>query len=300
MTGIIFAIITVLAWGAWLAPSQKVQFANPQIKTMYVAFGNLLLATVVLFIAGAHQLTSSIFWLPFIGGIIWAISGQFAFTATSKLGMAKAFGTWAPLNILMGLVWGIILWNEWSDASATTIIWVIASVVILIAGIMFIVFSGSNNGKVAQTSKETLIGFFGAFMAGILWGTYYVPSAYFAKDINVSAYITAFPLAVGMFTGSFILALITKKTFALSSGAAYLRTLSTGLLWGIGNFSMLLMIGQIGQGKGATIAQLCVVVNAVIGIWYFKEPAPKSRAAKLIMIGVVLASIGGIILGNIK
>ena len=76
MTGIIFAIITVLAWGAWLAPSQKVQFANPQIKTMYVAFGNLLLATAVLFIAGAHQLTSSIFWLPFIGGIIWALGGS--------------------------------------------------------------------------------------------------------------------------------------------------------------------------------------------------------------------------------
>jgi hypothetical protein len=34
MKGIIFAIITVLAWGAWLAPSQKVQFANPQIKTI--------------------------------------------------------------------------------------------------------------------------------------------------------------------------------------------------------------------------------------------------------------------------
>ena len=36
MTGIIFAIITVLAWRAWLAPSQKIQFANPQIKTMYL------------------------------------------------------------------------------------------------------------------------------------------------------------------------------------------------------------------------------------------------------------------------
>ncbi len=126
------------------------------------------------------------------------------------------------------------------------------------------------------------------------------PSAWFAKDTDVSAYITAFPMAVGMFAGALILALATRKSFALPSGIIYLRTLSTGLLWSIGNFAMLLMIGEIGQGKGATIAQLCVVVNAVIGIWFFKEPVPRSRAAKFIFIGVILAATGGIILGNLK
>jgi glucose uptake protein len=32
MLGIFYALITVLAWGTWLAPSQNVPFKNQQIK----------------------------------------------------------------------------------------------------------------------------------------------------------------------------------------------------------------------------------------------------------------------------
>ena len=32
MLGIFYAVITVLAWGTWLAPSQNVPFKNQQIK----------------------------------------------------------------------------------------------------------------------------------------------------------------------------------------------------------------------------------------------------------------------------
>ena len=63
---------------------------------------------------------------------------------------------------------------------------------------------------------------------------------------------------------------------------------------------MLLLVGVLGAGKGFTIAQLSVVVNALIGIYWLHEPAPNTRAATLTLIGCVLATIGGIMLGNLQ
>jgi glucose uptake protein len=76
--------------------------------------------------------------------------------------------------------------------------------------------------------------------------------------------------------------------------------MSTGILWAIGNYGALAMMEIIGTGRGFTIAQLCVVVNAVVGIYILKEPNPKSRAARLTLVGVLIAMVGAILLGNIK
>jgi len=108
MSGIFHAITTVLAWGTWLIPSQNVSYRNQQIKTFHVAAANLLLASLVMLILGFDHLTLPIFWPPFIGGLIWAVGGFCAFTATHKIGVTKAFGVWAPLNIIVSIIWGAI------------------------------------------------------------------------------------------------------------------------------------------------------------------------------------------------
>jgi glucose uptake protein len=56
----------------------------------------------------------------------------------------------------------------------------------------------------------------------------------------------------------------------------------------------------IGTGKGFTIAQLGLVVNALVGIFVLKDPKPATRAASITLAGVILAMLGGIILGNLK
>ena len=48
MLGFVYALVTVLAWGTWLAPSQHIVFKNQQIKTFYVAAANLVLAAGML------------------------------------------------------------------------------------------------------------------------------------------------------------------------------------------------------------------------------------------------------------
>ncbi len=296
MLGIFWAIITVLAWGAWLAPSQNVPMRGQQTRTFYVTLAVMLMAIIVALAQGIYVLTLDTFWLPFIGGLIWAISGLSAFVGTNKLGMAKAFGIWAPMNIIVSIAWGIILFGEFLKTGATNIILAIVAVLVIIGGILLIIFAGEGEKKTEESKKTMMLGLVGAFGAGIGFATYFVP----IRISEISMWVAMLPLSIGMFVGGIILVVVSKSPLKLEKSSHYYRVLSTGLLWGIGNYGALKMMELIGTGKGFTIAQLCVVVNALIGIFWLKSPKPGTKAARLTLIGIIFAMIGGIVLGNLK
>ena len=298
MTGILFAIITVAAWGSWLAPSQTVPFKNQQIKTFYVAASNLVLAFCAGLFQGFKGLSVSTFWFPFSGGLIWAVSGYFAFLGTNRIGIARAIGIWAPLNIIASILWGILLFGEFLKTSGLGIIITISSILAIIIGIlMIILFKEKAPGNQTKSDKKLQItGIIGAVIAGILWGSYFIP----IRISSVSMWVAAFPLAVGIFVGSIILVLFTGKSIILEKPSHYLRVCITGILWGIGNYASLRMMELIGTGRGFTIAQLNVALNALFGIFLFKRPHPKSKAAVFTIIGIAIALAGGIVLGSFK
>jgi glucose uptake protein len=69
--------------------------------------------------------------------------------------------------------------------------------------------------------------------------------------------------------------------------------LGAGVLFGIGNLTLLGLVARVGTGAGFTIAQLSLVVNASLGIWVFRVPAPGTRQARIVVAGIVLAGLGG-------
>jgi glucose uptake protein len=296
MNSLLFALITVFGWGTWLAPSQKVIFPNQQVKTLYVVAANLGIATVVALWQGSvWDLSPATFWLTFLGGMIWAVGGLSAFTATNTLGMAKAFGVWAPLNIIVSLIWGAVLFDEFVNLSGKTIVWLVAAIVMILVGVPLIIFAKGTDGD-EQKPGAFRLGLIGAVGAGILWGSYFIP----VKYAGVSPWAGAFPSALGMVSGGVLLALPSRRSWKLASPGDALRACLTGLLWSVGNYGMLLLVDAIGAGKGFTISQTAVVVSALISIYWLHEPAPKTRAAGLTFIGCVLATLGGIVLGNLK
>lgn len=295
MLGLLYALVTVLAWGTWLAPSQNVVFRNQQIKTFYVAVANLALALVVLLLQGARGLTWSVFWPPFLGGLVWAVSGFLAFTATNRLGMARAFGLWAPINVLVSIVWGIVIFGEMLNEGPQTLLLLALALAITLAGVLLIIFARGFGGP-AGSRSVLLPGLLAALGAGVLWGSYYIPIQLSAA----SMWVAAFPLSVGIFTGSAVLAAFSRQPLRLDRRDDLLRVLSTGLLWGIGNYGMLLLVGEFGAGRGFTISQLGIVVNGLLGIYLLKDPPPKSRAAALTLLGCLCATAGGILMGTLK
>lgn len=298
MLNLLYALIPVFAWGTWLAPSQNVPYPNQQVKTFYVTAANLGLSLLVLLIQGVGSLsvlTASSFWLVFLGGVIWALSGLCAFTATAKIGLARAFGIWAPLNIVVSMLWGALLFHEFPDTSAAGRLTLVAAAVIVIAGVLMIIFAKGGAVPDGQGRKDAWLGYAGAVGAGILWGSYFIP----IKVADISMWVGGFPLALGMLAGSALLVVAARQAPRLARPSDAGRTVLTGVIWGVGNYGMLLLVAALGAGRGFTIAQLSVVVNALVGIFWLKDPEPRSRAAWLTLAGCVLATVGGILLGNL-
>ncbi len=295
MLGLFYALITVLAWGTWLTPSQQVAFKGQQVRTFYVAVTNFVLASLVAAGQGFGQITAAMFWFPFAGGLIWAVSALCAFTATEKLGMARAYGIWAPLNIIVSLVLGTVLFREFVALSSLNLLLLFGALAFIIVGVLMIVFA-KGAGERSRNRHTFMIGLGGALGAGGLWGAYYIP----IKVSQASMWVAAFPLACGILTGCAALVLLKRQSVKLAKRSDYIRVLSTGALWSLGNYGMLLLVDHLGAGKGYTIAQLALVVNALCGIYLLKDPPPQTRAARLTLVGCLLATAGGIVLGNLK
>lgn len=296
MNSLFYAFITLLGWGTWLAPSQKVVFPNQQIKTLYVVLTNLIIAIAVAFWRGGlREVTPEMFWLTLLGGIIWAGGGWCAFTATNKLGIAKAFGIWAPINIIVSLIWGAVLFDEFINFSGRAILLLVIAIISILVGVLLIIFA-KGTGDTTESASASQLGILGAVGAGIFWGSYFIP----VKYSGVSPWAGAVPLAIGMAVGGILLALASRGTWRLNARGDYARASLTGALWSLGNYGALLLVDVIGAGKGFTIAQISVVVSALIGIYWLHEPPPGTRVANQTLIGCVLAMLGGILLGNLR
>jgi glucose uptake protein len=299
MEGIIFAFITVLAWGSWIAPSQNVPLKGQQTRTFYTSFAVLVLGTVVAAVYGFKGLSTETFFGPVAGGLLWAFSCWFAFVGVSKIGMAKAFGIWAPMNVIVGIIWGIVLRGEFIHTSTQNQLMALLAVAVMIGGIVIIVFSGdSDKSKVSR--KDKILGLLGTAGAGVGFASYFIPIN-IATDghPDFTMWVGTFPLAIGMFAGSIILVVLSKSALKLEKGKHYPLILLSGVLWAIGNYGALVMMKpeNLGTGQGFAVAQLCMVVNAILGIYIFKTPRPRSRAANLTLIGVLVAAVGGAIFG---
>ncbi|HEX6077807.1 MAG TPA: GRP family sugar transporter [Micromonosporaceae bacterium] len=291
----VYGALTVVCWGTWIGVSQMVDARHNEIRTFYVTLGNFVLAASVLLMR--WDALSDLSWKalvpPLAGGVLWTLGNLCAFSGTTRIGIARAAGVWTPLNIAMGFLWGVLLFGEFSRVSAGEVTALAATVLAIILGLLLIVFAkGGNSGQ----GSGTLLGVAAAGGAGLLWGTYFVP----VKASAASSWVANFPLAVGMLAGATALVLFSRTRPVLTSRRDYLMLSFAGTLWGTGNLGMLFLVEAVGAGKGFTIAQLSLLLNAVVGIYFFRDPPPRSRATAITVFGILLAGSGGVLLGNLK
>ena len=76
--------------------------------------------------------------------------------------------------------------------------------------------------------------------------------------------------------------------------------LGAGVLFGIGDLTLLGLVARVGTGTGFTIAQLSLLVNASIGIWAFHVPKPGTPQARKVLAGILIAGAGGCVIGAMR
>ena len=164
-----------------------------------MALTYLVMAVIVALFRGIGSLTLGTFMLPFLGGLIWAVSCLAAFTGTDKIGMAKAFGIWAPMNIVVSIIWGMILFGEFLRTGLANQITAFISVLVIIIGILLIIFAGeSGNIQRSKSKKDMTIGLIGA---GLFANTTLLPALKKVPGVNLRGVATATGLS-GHHTGT--------------------------------------------------------------------------------------------------
>ena len=292
----LLALVIVLSWGSWIPLAQAAPDVPQRTRTLYATVGNLAFATVALLAGSGHLLFGwREFWLPLAGGLVWTAGNFSAFRASEKIGLARAAGSWTPLNVIIAFVWGALLFGELDHFGDRRLTLLVAALVLILVGVLLIVRSqnAERTGTVVGTSFRS--GLLWAGIAGVLWGSYFVP----AQWARVPSQVGNFPLAIGIFLAGAALALPARERTRLPARVTALQ-LGAGVLFGVGNLALLGLVSRVGTGVGFTIGQLSLLVNASIGIWVFKVPPPGSRAARVALVGILLAGVGGGVIGVLR
>jgi glucose uptake protein GlcU len=294
----LLAVVTVTALGTWIPLAQLLPGTPERSRIFYVAVGNVVFAGLALLVSGADMVFDwRSFWLPLAGGVVWTAGNYCVFRASATIGLARAAGTWTPLNIVVAFAWGAVLFGELDGFSAARFAVLGVAFLTVVAGVLLI--AGSRDGRSEPTGSggpaAARTGLLWAGAAGILWGSYFVPAQWAAVPPQVSN----FPLALGILGGALALALPTGEPVKLGVRAASAQ-LGAGVLFGIGNLALLALVARVGTGTGFTIAQLSLAVNAGIGIWLFHVPQPGTSQARKVLTGIVVAGIGGCVIAAMR
>jgi glucose uptake protein GlcU len=300
---VLLAVVMVAALGTWIPLAQLLPGTPERSRLVYVAIGNVVFAGIAL-LAGGTALGFSwrSFWLPLAGGVVWTAGNYCVFRASRMIGLARAAGTWTPLNIVVAFTWGAVLFGELDGSSSARFAILGVAFLGVVVGVLLIVGSSTGPSEPPPSSSPppgasaepgrrpapARAGLLWAGAAGILWGSYFVPAQWAA----VPAQVSNLPLALGILGAALALALPAGEPVKLGARATSVQ-LGAGALFGIGNLALLTLVARVGTGTGFTIAQLSLLVNASIGIWVFHVPEPGTRQARKVMVGIVIAGIGG-------
>ncbi len=305
MSTFLISLLPVLGWGTWLAVSQDVRSPNPRAKTLYAVLANLAVSAGVFLLTGSAWDRPS-FWPVFLGGLLWSVGGTAAFAAAERIGLARGAGIWVPVNLAVGLGWGVFLFRELEGTSAAVKALTALSAAVLAGGVLLILYARKGEAPESggradpderpRRSGRSVTGMLLAALAGLFFGTYFIP----IRASGVSAWSAALPMSLGMAAGTLALCLAHPAAPVMARPGHYLRSGLSGALWAAGNYGMLLLAERIGTGRGFSIAQLNLVVSAAAGIYVFRDPPPKTRAARTVLAGCAAAAAGGVLLGLVK
>jgi glucose uptake protein GlcU len=136
----LLSLITVVSWGTWIPLAQAAPGVPQRTRVLYVTLGNVMFAGAALVVAGGHLAWGwRSFWLPVAGGIVWTAGNYSAFRASEAIGLARAAGSWTPLNIIVAFVWGAALFGELDGLSGARFAVLGGALVLVVAGVLVIV-----------------------------------------------------------------------------------------------------------------------------------------------------------------
>lgn len=284
------------AAGAWLGGAEApIKLVNPDISPITVSLVmvcGVFLArwSIPALIRGTAHVRSDIRQAPhlvvwaILAGSMWAVANTLTIYAIRNVGLSIAFPLWNS-NSLLGIFWGIVLFQELHRAGWKRWLGVIGGALLMFAGATLLAIASSNQAAPGKAA----MGIVAALGAGILWGTMYIPyrKAYLT-GMNPLSFITFF--TVGELVTMGVLAIAYRGAGPLwrelSSARSVLFWLMLGgLIWVIGDLFQQYAAKYVGISRGIPLSNTNQLWGLLWGVLVFHELQGGGRS--------IYAQVGG-------
>jgi drug/metabolite transporter (DMT)-like permease len=300
--------------GAWLgaaeAPTKLVTVGiSPVVISLLMVAGVFLARwSVPALVRGTGQVGWDLRQAPhlvvwaILAGCLWAVANTLTIFAIRDVGLSIAFPLW-NMNSLIGIFWGVTLFNELRNAGARRWLTVLGGAVLMFAGATFLAYASSSQ----TTPQHAVRGIVAALAAGVLWGTMYVPyrKAYLT-GMNPLSFVTFF--TVGELVTMTIVALtysggVSPLLQQLQQAKdALFWLLLGGFVWVIGDLFQQFAAKYVGISRGIPLSNTNQLWGVAWGIFVFGELRGRGASLYAEVVGgslLMAAGAGAIALSSV-
>jgi drug/metabolite transporter (DMT)-like permease len=302
-------ILCGLSAGVWLgaaeAPTKLVTIGlSPVVVSLAMVFGVFLARwSLPALIQGTAHMRADFRQAPHLvvwsvlAGALWAVANTLTIFAIRDVGLTIAFPLWNS-NSLLGIVWGVVLFQELRDADWRRWAGVIGGALLMFAGATALAYASSAHATPGNATR----GVIAALTAGVLWGTMYIPYR--------KAYLTGMsPLAFITFFTVGELVTMTAIATTFSGGVVPLwRELSAalpvlfwlllgGFVWVIGDLFQQYAVKYAGITRGIPLSNTNQLWGLLWGVLVFSELRGASTALfSQVLGGSVIMALGAAVI----
>jgi drug/metabolite transporter (DMT)-like permease len=300
--------------GAWLgaaeAPTKLVTIGiSPVVVSLLMVAGVFLARwSVPALVRGTRQIGWDLKQAPhlvvwgILAGCLWAVANTLTIFAIRDVGLSIAFPLW-NMNSLVGILWGVVLFNELHHAGARRWLSVLGGVVLMFLGAALLAWASP-----AQTTPQhAMRGVLAALAAGLLWGTMYIPyrKAYltgmnplsFVAFFTIGELVTMSILAITYVGGASVLLRELVKTREV-----LFWLLLGGFIWVIGDLLQQYAAKYVGISRGIPLSNTNQLWGLAWGVLVFGELHGRGLSLYAEVIGgslLMAAGAGAIALSSV-
>jgi len=281
----LLACVPILSFGFLPVVATRIG-GRPIDQTMGTALGSTVFALIVFFIR-RPILDQHVFLISMLSGILWSVGSLGQFIGLTYLGVARSIPISSGTQIIFASLMGVVLGDWFTPPSK---IYGFSALVMIIAGIYFTSYQSGTEGKRSQWGKGI-----GINIVSSLGFTGYVAVL---KYYHINGWDSLLPQAVGQVAGIIVISLLFFQTLPFSRAAG--RNTIGGLIWALGNISLLLSQAAIGLAVAYPIGQAAIIVSVLGGVYINGEKKDKKEwrhtltGIAIIIAGLFLIYLSGI------
>jgi drug/metabolite transporter (DMT)-like permease len=305
-----------LTAGAWLGAAEApTKLASAGLSPVLVSFCMVLgvfLArwSLPAIVHGAGYVRADVRQAPHLvvwaalGGCLWAVANTLTVFAIRDLGLSIAFPLWNT-NSLLGIVWGVVFFDELRGASWRRSLAVVGGAVLMCVAAGIVAAASASQA----VSNHALRGVITALTAGVLWGTMYIPyrKAY-VTGMSPLSFLTFFTtgelLTMGLLAFGDAGGILPLWHSLVHVRAALFWLLLGGFVWVIGDLFQQYAAKYVGISRGIPLSNTNQLWGVLWGVLVFGELRGASGLVILEVVGgsvammlgagaIALASAGG-------